>query len=145
MNQPIHYEEDLYLWFNHHANLLRAGQLSVLDTIHLADELEDMGISQLRALESRLTVLLTHLLKWQFQVAKRGVSWRNTIIEQRKQIRKLINRSPSLNSKFTDMIADAYDSARRYAETETGLAINNFPLECPYNLEQIKNDEFWPT
>ena len=44
------YETDFYLWTQQQADLLRQGALSTLDTIHLIDELDDMGASNRRAL-----------------------------------------------------------------------------------------------
>lgn len=144
MDRLVDYEQDLYAWFSQNATLLREGRLAEIDLVHIADELEDMGISQLRALESRLTVLLMHLLKWQYQPIRRSKSWSNTIIEQRKQISKLLKRSPSLQHHLAESIADAYDSARRYAETETGLSINTFPEDCPYLWEKFMESDFFP-
>lgn len=44
-----------------------------------------MGRSEKRELESRLTVLLVHLLKWRHQPIRGGGSWQLTIDEQRLQ------------------------------------------------------------
>lgn len=65
-NDLSEYHQDFYAWSKHNANLLRQGKLSEIDVLNIAEELDNMGISQLRALESRLTILLAHLLKWQF-------------------------------------------------------------------------------
>ena len=45
------------------------------------EELEDMGAAKERELESRLGVLMAHLLKWIFQSERRGNSWIATIKE----------------------------------------------------------------
>ena len=52
-----------------------------------------------RELESRLCVILLHLLKWQAQPGLRGASWRKTLRTQRRQIRKLLKQSPSLRQQ----------------------------------------------
>jgi hypothetical protein len=70
------YESDFYAWANEHAALLRGGRLSDADILHIAEEIESMGKSEKRELVSRLTVLLLHLLKWQFQPGRRAASWR---------------------------------------------------------------------
>jgi len=71
------YETDFYAWANEQAALLRAGKLSAADIEHIAEEIESMGNTEKRALISRLTVLLLHLLKWQFQSGLRGNSKNN--------------------------------------------------------------------
>jgi len=42
--------------------LLRRGELSQVDAVHLAEELESMGKSEKREFVNRLAVLLAHLL-----------------------------------------------------------------------------------
>jgi len=63
----VDYEDDFYAWTVEQARLLRSGELSAIDAANVAEEIESMGRSDRRAIESRLAVLLTHLLKWQMQ------------------------------------------------------------------------------
>ena len=77
------YERDFYAWANEQAGLLRAGKLSEADLEHIAEEIESMGKSEKRELVNRLSVLLMHLLKWQFQATGRGTSWRLTIFRRK--------------------------------------------------------------
>src|SRR5690348_13781708 len=91
------YEEDFYAWTVEQAHLLRSGDLSAIDIENIAEEIESMGRSDRRAIESRLAVLLTHLLKWQIQERMRSRSWAGTIGEQRRRIAKLLRESPSLH------------------------------------------------
>ena len=85
MSSNLH-ESDFYRWTHEQAALLRERRLDELDTEHLIEELWDMGASQERELESRLAVLLAHLLEWRFQLERRGKSWWATIKEQRFRI-----------------------------------------------------------
>ena len=87
------YETDFYLWTQQQAALLRQGQLSALDVENLAEEIDDMGASRERELENRLAVLLAHLLKWIVQPERRGNSWRLTILEQRRRLARLLEKS----------------------------------------------------
>jgi hypothetical protein len=75
------YQKDFYSWTCEQAELLRAGRFNELDVFNLIEEIETMGRSEKRELESRLTVLLVHLLKWQYQPMRRGCSWQLTIQE----------------------------------------------------------------
>ena len=65
------YREDFHAWALQNAQLLREGRLAEIDIENIAEELEDMGGSKERELESRLGVLLAHLLKWVHQPERR--------------------------------------------------------------------------
>lgn len=64
----------------------------MLDLEHIADEIEDVGKSEQRELESRMAVLVAHLIKWQFQPSHRGVSLEVTIKTQRKNIARRLQK-----------------------------------------------------
>lgn len=49
----ISYNKDFYGWTQEQAELLRAGRLSEIDLANLIEEVETMGRSEKRALESR--------------------------------------------------------------------------------------------
>lgn len=68
------YEKDFYAWTIETAKALKEKAFNKVDIEHLIEELDDMGASQRNELESRLGVLLAHLLKWQFQPSHRGKS-----------------------------------------------------------------------
>jgi len=103
-----------------------------------------MGNSRYRELESRLEILLMHLLKWQFQPEHQGTSWELTIEEQRARIAKLLRKNPSLKAQVHDAIEDAYGFAIRLAAKETGLNKSTFPSRCPWTFEQATDPGFWP-
>ena len=97
----IAYEKDIVAWANEQASFIRAGRFDLLDIEHLAEEIEDVGKSEKRELASRMALLLSHLLKWQFQSGRRGASWQRTIKEQRKAITLEIKSTPSLKVSLT--------------------------------------------
>lgn len=137
------YHTDFYQWTQQQAELLRQGALSALDIENLAEEIEDMGRSGQRAVESYLRNILLHLLKWRHQPERRGNSWRLSIKDGRHQIAKRLRESPSLRPRIAEMISDEYPMAREYAANETGLPLKTFPEQCPFNAEQITGD-WWP-
>src|SRR5689334_7337463 len=122
MTSPSSYEKDFYDWTREQSLLLRAGRFSEADIENIADEIDSMGRSEKSELVNRLAVLLTHLLKWQFQPALRSNSWRLTIMEQRRKIARHLRDNPSLRGALDEAIADAYGDAVLYAQGETGLA-----------------------
>jgi hypothetical protein len=138
------YREDYHAWALKNAQLLREGRFEEIDIDNIAEELEDMGASKERELESRLGVLLAHLLKWVYQPERRSNSWLATIEEQRRRIERLVRKNPSLKPKIDDCFLDAYGDARLIASRETGLNKKIFPEESPFTLEQTLNNDFWP-
>src|SRR3982750_3295215 len=90
------YESDFYAWTQEQARLLRERRWNDLDLENLVDEVESVGRSDKRQIESRLEILIAHLLKWKYQPGGRGNSWSSTIFEQRNRIAGLVEDSPSL-------------------------------------------------
>lgn len=138
------YDSDFFGWTRQQAELLKSGRLSDLDTEHLIEEIEAMGRSERRELTRRLEVLLTHLLKWRYQPEFRGRSWRLTIIEQRRRIAKLLAANPSLKPEIENCFLDAYDDARFGAMKETGLSLESFPEQSPFELGKVLNSDYLP-
>jgi hypothetical protein len=140
------YHGDIIAWANEQARLLRAGLFTELDIEHLAEEIEDVGKSEQRELENRMTVLLAHLLKWQHQPERQGNSWRNTIKSQRDRIARRIQKTPSLKADLNDAAwwRDVWADALDIAVKETGLLYEAFPESCPWTLNQVMDADFWP-
>jgi hypothetical protein len=103
------YQEDFYAWTQEQAQLLRSQQLTKIDFANLIDEIESMGKSEKRALKSRLSVLLMHLLKWQFQSSFQSTSWQLTLRTQRRAIKDLLVDNPSLKHWLVETMHDAYE------------------------------------
>lgn len=140
----INYEQDFYGWTQEQAGLLRAGRLTDLDIENLIEEVETMGRSEKRALESALTVLLLHLLKWQYQPVRQGRSWELTIKTQRINFMKILRDNPGLRPSLDQVMMDAYQMAVINASQETGLDEKSFPAVCPWSLLDATNHDFFP-
>lgn len=140
----VDYEQDLYAWILENVALLRQGRLNEIDVANIIEELEYMARKDKKELISHLTVLLMHLLKWQFQPDKRTRSWELTLRVQRDEINDLLEISPSLQQAIQDKFQRAYWRATLEAEKETGLSVKAFPITCPYTLEQTLDAEFYP-
>jgi len=138
------YDTDFYGWTQEQADKLRTGNLAGLDLDNLIEEIESMGRGERRELESRIELLLMHLLKWQYQPARRGKSWRLTIEDQRDRILGHVSENPSLKSKLAPCMQDAYRHARRAALRETQIDESAFPAQCPWTFDQATDADFWP-
>jgi len=138
------YDRDFYGWTQAQAQALREGKLQYLDIENLIEEVESMGKSEQRELESRLEVLLMHLLKWCYQSERRTVSWELTIKEQRLRIEEHLSKNPSLKSKIDATNISSYRYATFGAAKDTRLHISRFPSQCPWTFEEIMAADFWP-
>lgn len=140
------YDEDVILWSEQQARLLRAGRFAELDIEHLADEIEDGGKSEKREFASRMAVLLAHLLKWSRQPEKRSNGWCSAIVDQRKRIALAIKATPSLKAvmRDPDWREDMWLDALAQASKDTGLALEDLPESCPWTMEQAADPDFWP-
>lgn len=144
INLSEEYNTDFYAWINHNATLLREDKFLEIDKDNLIEELECMGRGERRQLVNRIAVLLAHLLKWKFQPDFQSYSWKLMIGEQRHQTMQLLKESPSLKHKIEEKLDDAYEHAVLIAAKDSGLGKKTFPLECPFNLEECLNKEFFP-
>jgi hypothetical protein len=136
--------DDFYGWTQETAELLKQGRFAEVDINALIEEVEDMGKSEWREFESRLSVLLTHLLKWQYQPTHRSKSWQITIEHQRDRVRRLIRKNPSLKPQIAEVTESAYSDALYEAAKQTNFERSDFPKDCPWSWEQIMDDEFYP-
>ena len=144
MSNALLHDQDFYAWANEQAGLLRAGRLSEADIEHIAEDIESMGKTEKRELVNRLSVLLRHMLKWQFEPDRRGASWEVTVRNRRRALTRHLADNPSLKSQLPEAIADAYGDARGEAYAETGLPEAMFPAVCPWAYEQLMDQTFWP-
>lgn len=95
-NRQSLYETDYLRWMETTVDKLRVRDYSNIDWENLSDEIEDMGRSERKSLESNLIIVLTHFLKWQYQPELRSGSWKGSIVKRRRCIRKALKESPSL-------------------------------------------------
>ncbi|MBW4613839.1 MAG: DUF29 domain-containing protein [Desmonostoc vinosum HA7617-LM4] len=138
------YETDFYAWTQQQANLLRYQQWSQLDVSNLVEEIESLGRKERQELRNRLSVLIGHLLKWEYQSQYRNRSWLNTIRVQRIDILETLEENPSLKPYLQEVIQKAYIKGIALAAKETNLPVKTFPQDCPYMLEEIISDRFYP-
>lgn len=138
------YDDDIAAWATAQAALLRSRQWEALDIDHLAEEIEAVARAEVRELGSRTAVQLAHLLKWQYQPARRGNSCLRTIRSQRRRIVRLLGKMPSLKPVLQDgeWLEDVWEDAVEIAARETGL--DDFPQRLPWRLHEVLESDFLP-
>jgi hypothetical protein len=141
-NRQSLYETDYLKWIDTTIEKLRLQDYSNIDWENLIEEIEDMGRSERKSLKSNLIIVLTHLLKWQYQPEFRSGSWKGSIVEHRRRIREALSDSPSLKPYLEEVFAGCYLDAVEQASAETGLPVETFPQECPYTSAEVLNSNF---
>jgi Domain of unknown function DUF29 len=148
------YDTDFNLWIEKTIHALEIGDLQSIDRENLIEELKDLGRSEKNALESNLMILIAHLLKLQFQYdppESMQKSWYNSIDEHRKRVKRQLKKTPSLKSYLNTAIAEAFPDSRDLAISEgkrASFAVripqeNDYPLFCPFAIEQLLDDDFY--
>lgn len=138
------YEVDFFEWTQQQARLLREGRFADLDLVNLIDEVGSVGGSEKREIESRLEVLIAHLLKWKLQPGARSSGWLGTIDEQRRRIARILKSSPSLRGYPDEVFVDCYLSGRLAASRETGLDFTLFPARPLLSREETLDADYLP-
>ena len=130
------YEVDETAWLEATSELVRESRFDQIDSGTLSEYLADMARRDRREVESRLIVLLAHILKWMHQPERRSGSWKATIIEQRQELEGLLGRGVLWNHAESEL-AETYQKAVDRAAAETGLPMETFSDSCPFSLEQL--------
>lgn len=138
------YEDDLAGWAKEQAFWLRSGRASLVDSFHLAEEIEGRGTSLVLDLGNRFSMLLAHLARWQRQEGNRCELWHSLIDLQRQRMTRMIKRTPSLASVLDDpeFLHDAWLDA--LIKVIGKNACHDLPDTSPWTLQQALAQDFFP-
>lgn len=142
------YERDYYAWIQNQVTALRERRVKEIDWANVAEEIEDLGKSEKRSIESRIGRIIEHLLKLGYAPApmkslnKRG--WELSIREARRQIRRRLSESPSLRRKTLEMFPHSYEGGRNAALIALNFPDSALPETSPWTLDQVLDDSFLP-
>ncbi|HEY9865803.1 MAG TPA: DUF29 domain-containing protein [Candidatus Obscuribacterales bacterium] len=138
------YETDDAEWLQETVKLIKNHQFEQLDIENLIEELEDLGREKKNAVVSLLEQIIRHLLLlqyWTREADYNRVHWEEEIYSFRVQLRRKIttNLLNYLDSEFDSI----YQDALGFVKIKTQNSVN-FPSECPYNLEQLLDINWFP-
>jgi len=139
------YDQDFYQWITLTVAQIKAKNFGEVDWENLLEELESLGKQQQQELENSLIFLFEHLLKYGYWLSEKEYNargWKGTIREQRKQIKRLLKKNPSLKPYLLEVLGECYEEAREITLEKTGLSAEIIPEEVMINKEQIL-DENW--
>jgi hypothetical protein len=123
------YEFDDYLWLEETVKLLKNKDWNNLDRENLIEELESLG-----------NILL--LEYWQQEYERNYRHWEGEIIAFRDDLNHSL--TTRLKNKLTQEIETIYNVAVKLVSKKTELSQNQFPDNCPYFLEQLLDDNWYP-
>lgn len=130
------YELDETAWLEQTAELISQGRWNEIDREQLSEYLIDMARRDKREVFSRLTVMLAHRLKWEFQPARRTKSWLRTMVVQSSELEQLLE-SELLRQYAASVLEKAFARAVQRAAVETGLKKSDFPTQSPWPLDDV--------
>jgi hypothetical protein len=141
------YEEDFYAWTQEQAECLRRGSAAAnrLDFDLIAEEIEDLGKSELHAVQSLCEHIIEHFLKLEFSALQEPADhWRDEIVEWRVQIEKKNTRTIAAKIDLAVRYRSALRLLRGFERTVPGFTAR-LPAACPYSLDQIlgSGEEDW--
>lgn len=138
------YESDYHQWLSEMVMLIKNRQFEQLDYDNLQEELEALGRSEKRAVESLLEQVLIHLLLYQYWLTEHEYNanhWQAEIVTFRNQINRYLD-SKTLRNYLEQRLPKIYSDAIKVVKAKSGLTI--LPWECPYSFEQILDSDYFP-
>jgi hypothetical protein len=136
------YNEDIVLWSERQADALRRRAANEIDWENVAEEIEDVGRSEINATLSQIDNILRHrlyLLGWPNSLSVR--KWQVELREFHRQLRRHLTSSMTggQEPKISDATAaEAYGAAVDYClvhmDTEPS---SRLPDTCPWSLSEI--------
>ena len=134
------YERDALAWSEHQASLLRrvarGERVNEVDWEHVIEEIEDVGLSQLNAVQSYLRLMLVHLLKvncWPENLSTGH--WRGKSSRFRRMPRSGSRLRCGRGSTWTGFTKPPVNRSRRRLTTVSQAM--PFPPDCPFTLDQL--------
>ncbi len=146
VDQNYMYEHQYYDWLMLQVRLLNNGRTSDADLKHIAEELEDMGNEAEAALTSFIRQTMVHLCKLEFARDQNPTNhWRVEIANFRAEVEdRIVNRFTN-EDKLSAIYAKAWKKVPSIlAQSLTQDELAKIPAECPYSMDQVRNDEFFP-
>lgn len=151
------YEKDYNLWLEVTKQQLANREFEAMDLSNLIEEIDDMGKSQKRSLDSYTQKLIEHLLKlqwWRANLARSprlkharedserercAYGWRREVNNFRIAIAKILRKNPSLNNYFLAEYQDNYQDAIKAVSLDFTVPKDSF-----IEPVQALDDDFFP-
>ena len=135
------YEADYFGWLEDQIALLKGGDLCLIDTQNIAEEIGSVARRQYDGLEDAARALIYNLLKWDLLPDRRSASAVLSMDAHRDQITHLLTRNPSLAADTSKALGRAYLYATYDVMQDSDLPETIFAPESPYDWETVRTRE----
>ena len=143
------YDEDIYAWAQQQAEALRRLAESrrelpnELDLENVAEEIEDVGKSELSQVESFIRLILIHLAKLRSAPQSRSQrKWRNEVLAFHAELLKKITLSMRPNIDLGHQWRLALLKAEGDLSDHGDELLPGLPSACPLSLDELTGEEF---
>ena len=150
------HDRDFNLWIEKTKEAIQNRDFANMDWDNLLDEIDDMGKSEKRALDSYMQRLIEHILKLKYwratprrrkaqgnardeaEVERCRKGWQQEVVNFRNRINRILKKNPSLQNYLKSEYRDIYQDA---------IATMSFDFEIPdddlVEVEQIMQDGYF--
>ena len=131
------YDKDFYQWIQKTSQLIREGKFQSIDWESVIEEIEGLAIEEKTNIENNLIALLRELLKYKYYQRNLSGMELSRIYDYQDTIISIIDFSPSLMEYLEEIFDENYQLAREFAEAETDLPLETFPIIPPMSAKTI--------
>ena len=135
------HDRDFNLWIEEVKTAIQNKDAEAMDWDNLLDEIDDMGKSEKRSLESYLELLVAHILKlkyWETERERNYKHWQVEVVNFRKRIQRLLKRSPSLKTYMEEVYPEIYQDV-----VDTWQIEFDIPKKTSIFLEEILAKDYF--
>jgi len=135
------YKDDFHLWIEEVKTAIQNRDIEAMDWDNLLDEIDDMGKSEKRSLESYLELLIAHILKlkyWELEKKRNYKHWKVEVRNFRNRILRLLKRSPSLEKYLQEIYPEILEET-----IDTWQIEFDIPQDTSVTLEEIMREDYF--
>ncbi|EAZ93340.1 DUF29 domain-containing protein [Crocosphaera chwakensis] len=142
------YKLDFGEWIDQQVIALKNKDVTALDWVNLQEEIESLGASDKRAINSLTRQLLIHLLLYAYWTVNRDFylsGWKIEINNFRNDLSDFLD-SRNYYQHFENNLDKNYNKALKQVnlKAENANLSLNLPLKYPFTIEQILDDDWYP-
>ncbi|MEL6441369.1 MAG: DUF29 domain-containing protein [Cyanobacteria bacterium J06621_8] len=135
------HDTDFNLWIEEIKRAIQNRDFEHMDWDNLLDEIDDMGKSEKRSLDSYMQRLIEHILKlkyWDEERSRCSNGWKQEVTNFRNRIKRILRKNPSLKNYLDAEYRDLYQDA---------IATMSFDFQIPQDsfveVEQIMQQDYY--
>ena len=140
MNLKELHEADFNLWVEEMKVKIKNRDIETMDWDNLLDEIDDMGKSEKRSLDSYLQRLVEHILKlkyWTEEKERCQQGWIREVVNFRTRIERILRKNPSLQNYLQQEYENVFNDAVKVVRCDFDV-----PEDSLIPLAQIMTENY---